>query len=152
RAEFANRWRALLHSGYQRGQMQLVCADQSSRFVEFTATANYIPGRHVLILCDTTRQKNAETSLQNAEERFRQMADHIQEIFWMMDADNKKLVYVNRAFEALTGRARSSLGDDPLSYREIIHPEDRLRVMAKLAESISAGEFNEEFRITRPDG
>jgi PAS domain-containing protein len=114
-AQFAPRWKAFLCSGYERGQMQLVCPDQSSLFVEFTATANYVPGRHILILCDTTRQKDAETSLQNAEERFRQMADHIQEIFWMMDADSKKLVYVNRAFETLTGRARSTLGDDPLS-------------------------------------
>jgi PAS domain S-box-containing protein len=152
REEFAQNWKSFLSTGHQRGQMRLLCRDKSSVFVDYTSTANYIPGRHVLILCDTTRQKHAETSLQNVEERFRQMADHIQEVFWMMDAESKKLIYVNRAFEAVTGRARSTLGDDPLSYREIIHPEDRLRVIAKLSESVSSGEFNEEFRITRADG
>jgi PAS domain S-box-containing protein len=152
REEFNKIWNSLLSAGSQHGQMRLLCRDKNSVFVDYTATANYVPGRHVLILCDTTRQKHAETSLQNAEERFRQMADHIQEVFWMMDAETKKLIDVNRAFETVTGRARSTLGDDPLSYREIIHPEDRLRVIAKLAESVSTGEFNEEFRITRTDG
>lgn len=152
REEFNKNWNSFLSTGSQHGQMRLLCRDKNSVFVDYTATANYVPGRHVLILCDTTRQKHAETSLQNAEERFRQMADHIQEVFWMMDAETKKLIDVNRAFETVTGRARSTLGDDPLSYREIIHPEDRLRVIAKLAESVSTGEFNEEFRITRSDG
>jgi len=152
REEFNKSWSSFLSAGSQRGQMRLLCRDKSSVFVDYTATANYVPGRHVLILCDTTRQKHAETSLQNVEERFRQMADHIHEVFWMMDAETKKLIYVNRAFEAVTGRARSELDDDPLSYREIIHAEDRLRVIAKLAESATTGEFNEEFRITRTDG
>jgi PAS domain S-box-containing protein len=152
REEFVKHWKSFLMSGHQRGQTRLQCRDRNSVFVDYTATANYIPGRHVLILCDTTRQKHAESSLQNIEERFRQMADHIHEVFWMMDAETKRLVYVNRAFETVTGRARSELDDNPLSYREIIHPEDRLRVLAKLAESVSTGEFNEEFRITRADG
>lgn len=150
--DFARQWKTFLSSGYDRGQMRLIRPDKDSVFVEYTAAAKYIPGRHVLILCDTTRQKHAETSLQNAEERFRQMADHIQEVFWMMDADTKRLIFVNRAFETITGRPQSTLSHDALSYREIIHPEDRLRVLAKLADSVSSGEFNEEFRIARPDG
>jgi len=152
REEFTQKWKSFLYAGYQRGQMRLFCRDKTSVFVDYTATANYIPGQHVLILCDTTRQRNAETSLHNVEERFRQMADHIHEVFWMMDAETKNLIYVNRAFEAVTGRAVATLAEDPLFYREIIHPEDRLRVLAKLSESVSTGEFNEEFRITREDG
>jgi PAS domain S-box-containing protein len=152
REEFAQHWKSFLSSRYQRGQMRLVGRERNSIFVDYTATANYVPGRHVLILCDTTRQKRAETSLQTIEERFRQMADHIHEVFWMMDAQTKKLIYVNRAFETVTGWPRSVLDDNPLSYREIIHPEDRLRVLAHLDDSVSAGEFNEEFRITRADG
>jgi PAS domain S-box-containing protein len=152
RGEFAHNWNSFLSAGYQRGQARLLCRDRHSVFVNYTATANYVPGRHVLILCDTTRQKHAETSLQNIEERFRQMADHIHEVFWMMDAETKKIIYVNRAFETVTGRARSVLNDNPLSCREIIHPEDRLRVLAKLSDCVSTGEFNEEFRITRADG
>ncbi|HEX3880759.1 MAG TPA: PAS domain S-box protein [Bryobacteraceae bacterium] len=152
RKEFAHHWKSFLSAGYQRGETRLLSRDRQSVFVEYTATANYVPGRHVLILCDNTRQKRAETSFQNIEKLFRQMADHIQEVFWLMDAQSKKLIYVNRAFETVTGRLRSSIEDDLLSYQEIVHADDRIAVISKLADSVTSGEFNEEFRVTRTDG
>jgi PAS domain S-box-containing protein len=152
REEFTRQWKSFLSDGYQRGETRLLSRDRQSVFVEYTATANYVPGRHVLILCDNTRQKRAETSLQNIEKLFLQMADHIQEVFWLMDAESKKLIYVNRAFESVTGRPRSSIQDDPLSYQEIVHTDDRIAVISKLADSVTSGEFNEEFRVTRTDG
>jgi PAS domain S-box-containing protein len=94
----------------------------------------------------------SEASLLESEERFRQMADNIQEIFWMIDAHSKKALYVNRAYETITGRSREALRRDPLSYAELIHPEDRLWVLAKLDEATGTGEFNEQFRIVLPDG
>ena len=72
---------------------------------------------------------SAETSLLESEERFRQMADNIQEIFWMIDAETRKALYVNPAYETITGQSRAALKEDPLSYEEIIHPEDRVRVL-----------------------
>jgi PAS domain-containing protein len=57
-----------------------------------------------------------ETSLWESEERFRQMADNIQEVFWMIDAETRKTLYVNPAYETITGRSRASLKNDPLSY------------------------------------
>jgi PAS domain S-box-containing protein len=94
----------------------------------------------------------SEASLSQSEERFRQMADHIQEIFWMIDAHSRKALYVNRAYEAITGRSREALQRDPLSYAELIHPEDRPRILAKLDEATSTGKFNEQIRIVLADG
>lgn len=93
-----------------------------------------------------------EASLLESEARFRQMADHIQEIFWMIDAPSRKVIYVNRAYEAITGRSRESLQRNPLCYAELIHPQDRSRIFAKLDEATSNGNFNEQFRILLPDG
>jgi PAS domain S-box-containing protein len=93
-----------------------------------------------------------EASLLESEVRFRQMADHIQEIFWMIDAHSRKVIYVNRAYETITGRSRESLQRDPLCYAELIHPQDRSRIFAKLDEATSNGQFNEQFRILLPDG
>jgi len=98
------------------------------------------------------QQRASEASLLESEERFRQMADNIQEIFWMIDASTKKPLYVNRAYETITGRSRAELRRDPLSYTELIHPEDRLWVVAKLEQASGTGEFNEQFRIVLPDG
>jgi PAS domain S-box-containing protein len=93
----------------------------------------------------------SEASLLESEARFRQMADNIQEIFWMIDAHTKKALFVNRAYETITGRSRETLRRDPLSYAALIHPEDRLRVLAKLEEATGTGTFNQQFRIVLPN-
>ena len=93
-----------------------------------------------------------EASLQDSEERFRQMADNIQEIFWMIDAQSRKTLYVNSAFETITGRSKQSLMEDPLSYEEIIHPDDRVQVLFKLEQATLSGNFDERFRIVVPTG
>jgi len=93
-----------------------------------------------------------ESSLLESAERFRQMAEHIQEIFWMIDADTKKILYVNAAYETITGRARSALQQNPFSCEEVIHPEDRVRLLLKLDEATHTGRFDERFRIVMPTG
>jgi PAS domain S-box-containing protein len=93
-----------------------------------------------------------EAWLLESEERFRQMADNIQEIFWMIDAETRKPLYVNPAYEAITGRSRGALKEDPLAYEEIIHPDDRIEVLAKLGEATQTGDFDRQFRIVLPDG
>jgi PAS domain S-box-containing protein len=92
----------------------------------------------------------SEASLLESEERFRQMADNIQEVFWMIDAETKKTLYVNPAYETITGRSRASLEDDPLSYEEIIHSDDRVHVLLALESATRTGDFDERFRIVSP--
>ena len=150
--EHARRWISFLERRYQRGSTRLRRADDSTVFVDYASVVNYTAGRHIVILCDTTERTRAEHSLRQSEERFQQMADNIQEIFWMMEAQTKHLVYVNRAYEAITGRSVSSLYDNPLSYHDLVYPADRLRVLARLDDGVSTGTFDEEFRIVRPDG
>jgi len=96
-------------------------------------------------------QRRSE-GLRNPEEKFHQLADNIQEIFWMVDAATKEVIYVNRAFEHITGRTVASLLDAPLSYREIIHSDDHARVLSSLDHAATTGVFDKEFRIVRPDG
>jgi PAS domain S-box-containing protein len=150
--QFDRDWRAFLDAKYQRGQAELIRDDQTTLFVSYTAAANYLPGRHVLILCDTTQRKLAETSLRHSQLRFEQMADQIQEVFWMMDAQTKEVKYVNPAYETITGRTVASLYENPLSYLQLIHSEDRDRVLSKLEDAVSIGSFDEEFRIIRTNG
>jgi PAS domain S-box-containing protein len=152
RHEFESQWRTFLERTYRRGQVQLFRPDGSKVFVQYTASANYLPGRHVVILCDTTERLAAENSLRETEGRLRQMADNIQEIFWMLDASTKKVLQVNRAYETITGRSLESIVRDPTSYADLIHPSDRVQVLAKLEEAVHSGHLNEEFRIVRPDG
>jgi PAS domain S-box-containing protein len=152
RVEFDRDWRTFLERGYERRQAQLFRPNGSKVFVHLRATANYLPGRHVIILCDTTERVEAQDSLRESKERLQQMADNIQEIFWLLDASTKEVLQVNLAYETITGRSLESLMRNPTSYSELIHAEDRVHVLAKLEEAVHSGHLDEEFRIVRPDG
>ena len=149
---FTRGWSTFLKNKSQRGRAQLIAGDGTSLFVDFTAAANYFPGRHILILCDVTERTHAEFSLRKSEERFQHMANNIQEVFWMMDADTLEVAYVNNAYSQLTGHTVESLLESPSSYRELIHPEDRNRVLSRLRDLAHFGTLDEEFRFIRADG
>ena len=150
--EFDLLWDSFLDGGYRRGQVNLVAGDGTLLVVDFTAAANYLPGRHVFILCDATERTRTEACLRKSEERFQHMASNIQELFWMLDANTQEVTYVNQAYATLTGHSIESLRTNPIAYRELIYPEDRIRVLSKLQEVISTGAFDEEFRFIRADG
>jgi PAS domain S-box-containing protein len=110
-----------------------------------------------LLLADVFRrmhrtERQARTVFEESEREFHQMADNIQEVFWVIDAGTKKATYVNPAYETITGRSCQSLIEEPSSYERAIHSDDRAQVVAKLEEAAQNGHFEERFRIVRPDG
>jgi PAS domain S-box-containing protein len=149
--DFEGSWRRFLDRAYEQCETRILRGDGVAVFVEYSAKAHYLPGRHVAVLRDISRRKEAEAALRESEERFQQMATNIQEIFWMLDAENRKVIYVNPAYETITGRSVELLQENPKSYEEAIHPEDRVRVLSRLGEAVQTGQFDEEFRILRPD-
>jgi PAS domain S-box-containing protein len=76
--EFAQGWKSFLQQKNHRGCTKLIAGDHTTVFVAFTATAQYLPGRHLLILCDVTERTQTELSLRKSEERFQCMAHNIQ--------------------------------------------------------------------------
>jgi len=76
----------------------------------------------------------------------------LHEGFWMIDAETKKALFVNAAYETITGRSCESLHENPTSYEELIHADDRVHVLSKLDEATRTGHFNESFRIVSGQG
>lgn len=150
-ADFEAAWKHFLDRKDEHGEAQLIRQDGGEVFIEYTAKANYLPGRHVAVLRDISLRKQAEAALRASDERFQQMADNIQEVYWLLDAETKHVLYVNPAYETVTGRSLATLRDNPTSYQEIFHPEDRVRVLTQLDEATRTGHLDEEFRIVRPD-
>lgn len=100
---------------------------------------------------DIAERQRAEEKLRQSEERFRELAETIQEVFWITDADKRQVLYVSPAYERVWGRTCASLYAAPRSWQEAIHPEDRSRVAA--ARHLQArGDYDETYRILRPDG
>ena len=97
-------------------------------------------------------RRRAEQTVREAEDRFRQMAENIHEIFWVTDLDHTRILYVSPGYDEIWGRTRQSLYEEPRSWIERIHPEDRGAVIEDL-ERRRRGVFNDlEFRIARSDG
>jgi PAS domain S-box-containing protein len=101
---------------------------------------------------DITERKMAEEQLRQSEERFRQIAENIQEVFWMTTPDFKQILYVSPVYELIWKRSCQSLYDNPLDWIEAIHPEDRDRVLKASVKNAPQGTYNEEYRIVRLDG
>ncbi|HKW35222.1 MAG TPA: PAS domain S-box protein [Candidatus Acidoferrum sp.] len=150
--DFAQEWQTFLQRNGQRGRAELVAGDGTAVTVDFTASTNYVPGRHIFILCDVTERTRAENALRQSEERFQYMAENILEIIWTMNAQTKEVVYVNRAYANITGHTIEALYKNPSSYRELIHPQDRIRVLSKLQEVVASGSFDEEFQFIHASG
>ena len=97
-------------------------------------------------------RRRAEQTVREAEDRFRQMAENIHEIFWVTDLDHTRMLYVSPGYDEVWGRTSQSLYEEPRSWIERIQPEDRAAVIENL-EQRRRGVFNDlEFRIARPDG
>jgi PAS domain S-box-containing protein len=94
----------------------------------------------------------ANSELQKSEERFRQIAENIREVFWITEPKDNKLIYISPAYEEVWGRTCESLPEISQMWRDTIHPEDQARVFAT-AENVRAGnDCDLEYRIVRSNG
>ncbi len=101
---------------------------------------------------DITERRRAEEQRRESDERFRQIAENIREVFWMTDLESGQILYVSPGYEVISGRTRESVYQNPKSWLEWIHPDDRERVLGAAIERRICGEYDEEYRIVRPDG
>jgi PAS domain S-box-containing protein len=105
------------------------------------------------LACDITKQKRSEESLRASEEKFRQLADHITDVFWITSRDLKIIHYMSKGYELIWGRSTASLYAHPLQWSDAILPEDRKRVLSVFAKLMrNQVEVSVEYRIARPDG
>ncbi|MBZ0302701.1 MAG: PAS domain-containing sensor histidine kinase [Anaerolineae bacterium] len=98
---------------------------------------------------EVTARKQMETALRTSEDRFRQIADNIEEVFYIYDPSANKVIYISPAIERLWERPASQLYENPGSIFEVIHPDDgRL-----LDQAAASGKDHElELRLLLPSG
>jgi len=96
-------------------------------------------------------RKQAEAALRESEEKFRQLAEVVDAVFWIVHLNRADRVYVSPAYERIWGRPSTELYITPDDWVESLHPDDREQVLGATPKQIQ-GTYNEEYRIIRPDG
>ena len=92
-----------------------------------------------------------EEALRESERRMIQLAENVDEVFWISTPDGRSLAYINPAYEKISGRRCEDLYRNPRELIDAIHPEDRLKI--NLApRRFPDGSFANEYRLIRPDG
>ena len=97
-------------------------------------------------------RKRAEEALRASEERLRQLAENISAVLWITDPAMSQVLYVSPAYEKVWGRDCESLYRTPHAWLEAIHPEDQPRVRQAALKKQQRGEYDEVYRVVRPDG
>lgn len=104
---------------------------------------------------DVTDRMKAEAALRESEQRFRQLAESVDQIFWLRDVGTEHVLYASPAFEAILGRPVTALYANPRLWIESIDPADRARVTERYNAWLG-GAITEPasltYRIVRSDG
>lgn len=99
-----------------------------------------------------TSHKLAEEKIRESEERFRQMAENIDEVFWL--STESDMLYISPGYKKIWERSTEPVYENMKNFRKHIYDEDRERINQALASEtyIKEGYFNEKYRIFKPDG
>jgi len=103
-------------------------------------------------LVDISDCKQTELALQASEARFRQMAETLEDVFWVYDPATEHFSYVSPAYEAVWGHPPESVNSGLVNWLETLHPEDRPRVFEAMEHCLAGTNQDIEYRILRPDG
>ena len=101
---------------------------------------------------DNTENKQAEEKLRASEEQFRQLAENIREVFFILTPEPVHMAYISPAYDEIWGRPRQELYDRPAAWIESVYAEDRERVGAFYGQCVQGIPSEMEYRVTRPDG
>ncbi|MBD3217422.1 MAG: PAS domain S-box protein, partial [candidate division Zixibacteria bacterium] len=102
------------------------------------------------IFKNITEIKEAADRLKESEERFRQMAENIPEVFWILERNPEKMVYVSPAYEDVFGLSIKEIYKDSRSFLKAVHPDDKEFVIKYFDDTQAPSDI--EFRLLRKAG
>jgi len=118
--------------------------DGLTRWVESHGQVLFEQGQPVRMVGtkqDITERVNAEQSLRRSEERFRELANNIDQIVWTADAAGQPTWYNDRWYE-YSGSTLEEMLDG--KWAALIHPEHVERIVQRYQHCIETGEVWEE--------
>jgi PAS domain S-box-containing protein len=143
---------ALAIGGTSEGFGPFAADTVNESLLKLQAFVGIVASTGLVLAAALVENRQAQEALRDSEERFRQLAENIPQVFWISDTRPFQTLYVSPAFEEVWGRPRQSLYDQGGSFVDAVHPEDQEGVRATLAQQHRGEATAHEYRIVRPDG
>jgi PAS domain S-box-containing protein len=154
--------------GRMLGAISLVSAESGRRYEQADLELAEDLARRAALAVDNARlyeeaqreiseRERVERNLRRAETRYRVLVEQIPAVTYVeaMDEEERRtdLLYVSPQIEELFGYSAEEWTADPELFLNLLHPEDRERVLAEDERTERTGEpFNEEYRQFTRDG
>ncbi|MDY6992896.1 MAG: PAS domain S-box protein, partial [Pseudomonadota bacterium] len=102
---------------------------------------------------DMTTCEHINQALQESEGKFQQLAEHINDVFYITDVLEPKVLYVSPSYDYVWGHSRQELFNNPWAWLEKIHKADQAWVKQLMSRALDNGEpMYAEYRVVQTDG
>jgi len=122
RGTVAGLWRAFRERGALRSEYELTSPDGVDRSIEFTITAQFLPGRHLCVVRDATERKRGQEALEQRAAQQAAIADLGLLALGGLEPDE--------LMDALVDRVAGTLGVDYVTILKLLPGGDRLLLRA----------------------
>jgi PAS domain S-box-containing protein len=96
-----------------------------------------------------TARRHAEATTEESESRYRQIADGVEQLLWITDAEGN-VTFLNRQWEKTIAPLEAGRG---MRWAEVLHPDDREEMLAQRKAAIAAGRpYRSEVRVRMRNG
>ncbi|MEA5513940.1 PAS domain S-box protein [Nodularia sp. UHCC 0506] len=151
---FQKLWSTITKGQVWRGELKNKAKDGTCYWVD-TIIVPFIdktgkPWQYLAIRNDITNRKKIQSDLQESEQKFRQLAENLNQVFWMTDPETSTMIYISPAYEEIWGCSCQSLYENPKSFIDSIYADDKQPFFMAMQNKKQG--FDIEYRIIRPDG
>jgi diguanylate cyclase (GGDEF)-like protein/PAS domain S-box-containing protein len=144
--------RELAAKGYTSPvEMDFLCKD-GGRVSVLMGLAALGANTAVGFVLDLSERKLAEEELRRSEQKFRQFAENVRDVLWLMSTDTGEMLFVSPAYEDIWKRSREDIYRNPEAWLEAIHSDDREKAGEVFRRQLQGLCIDNEYRIVQPSG
>ncbi len=140
---------------------RIICPDKRIRHIQEVCFPLFDANRQLIgfagIAKDVTREQHRLVELEQASHFFRYFAEKVPAVFWARDDTCNQQLYLSPGYEKVWGRKRESLYENPNTWLDTLHPDDRHiasnnRRFETLLERGAEVQYEYRYRIIVPSG